>query len=65
MNKNKKRNDYIEMPLATFYRQCPDLAEELPPELRHLAVDDNYIIRIDAANCKLEIGYREDDWLIG
>lgn len=53
------------MPLATFLEQCPDLADELPAEIRALAVDDNYIIRLDAAQGKLEIGYQEDDWLIG
>lgn len=61
----KMKRDYIEMPLATFLVQFPELAAELPREVRALAVDDKYIIRLDAANCKLEIGYQEDDWLIG
>ena len=61
----RRKRDYIEMPLATFLEQCPDLADDLPAEIRALAVDDNYIIRLDAAQGKLEIGYQEDDWLIG
>ena len=65
MKANIKRKDYIEMPLATFLSQFPELASELPLDIRRLALDEHYIIRVDAGSCKLEIGYREDDWLIG
>ncbi len=65
MNNKIRRKDYIEMPLSTFLSQFPELAADLPLDVRRLALDDHYIIRLDAAHCKLEIGYQEDDWLIG
>lgn len=66
--KKKKKNDrflndgFLQFPLSVFVKMFPDVAEMLPPLVDFS--DSNYVVRVDPANGRVEIGYVTDAWLI-
>jgi len=58
----KKPAAYLQFPLPVFVKLFPDIAKMLPPVFD--LSDSEYIVRIDPANGRVEIGYTEDAWLI-
>ncbi len=58
----KKDAAYLQFPLPVFVKLFPQFAELLPPVFDFS--DSNYIVRLDPANGRVEIGYTEDAWLI-
>lgn len=58
----KKESAYLQFPLPVFVKLFPQFAELLPPVFDFS--DSNYIVRLDPANGRVEIGYTEDTWLI-
>lgn len=58
----KKSAAYLQFPLPVFVKLFPQFAELLPPVFDFS--DSNYIVRLDPANGRVEIGYTEDAWLI-
>lgn len=58
----KKDSAYLQFPLPVFVKLFPQFAELLPPVFDFS--DSNYIVRLDPANGRVEIGYTEDAWLI-
>ncbi len=58
----KKEAAYLQFPLPVFVKLFPQFAELLPPVFDFS--DSNYIVRLDPANGRVEIGYTEDAWLI-
>ena len=58
----KKESAYLQFPLPVFVKLFPQFAELLPPVFDFS--DSNYIVRLDPANGRVEIGYTEDAWLI-
>lgn len=58
----KKEAAYLQFPLPVFVKLFPQFAELLPPFFDFS--DSNYIVRLDPANGRVEIGYTEDVWLI-
>lgn len=58
----KKEASYLQFPLPVFVKLFPQFAELLPPFFDFS--DSNYIVRLDPANGRVEIGYTEDAWLI-
>lgn len=58
----KKSAAYLQFPLPVFVKLFPDFAKLLPPVFDF--TDEKYIVRIDPANGRVEIGYTEDAWLI-
>lgn len=53
---------YLQFPLPVFVKMFPEFAKMLPPLFDFS--DSNYIVRVDFANGRVEIGYTEDAWLI-
>lgn len=61
--KKKKKNDgFLQFPLPVFVKMFPEVAEMLPPLFDFS--DSNYVVRVDPANGRVEIGYATDAWLI-
>lgn len=66
--KKKKKNDgflndgFLQFSLPVFVKMFPDIAEMLPPLFDFS--DSNYVVRVDPANGRVEIGYASDAWLI-
>lgn len=58
----KKTSAYLQFPLPVFVKMFPEFAKMLPPLFDFS--DGNYIVRVDPANGRVEIGYTEDAWLI-
>lgn len=58
----KKEAAYLQFPLPVFVKLFPQFAELLPPVFDFS--DSNYIVRLDPANGRVEIGYTDDAWLI-
>lgn len=58
----KKEAAYLQFPLPVFVKLFPQFAELLPPVFDFS--DSNYIVRLDPANGRVEIGYTEDACLI-
>ena len=58
----KKEAAYLQFPMPVFVKLFPQFAELLPPVFDFS--DSNYIVRLDPANGRVEIGYTEDVWLI-
>lgn len=58
----KKTAAYLQFPLPVFVKMFPGIAKMLPPLFDFS--DSNYIVRFDPANCRVEIGYTTDSWLI-
>ena len=58
----KKEAAYLQFPLPVLVKLFPQFAELLPPVFDFS--DSNYIVRLDPANGRVEIGYTEDAWLI-
>lgn len=53
---------YLQFPLPVFVKMFPEFAKMFPPLFDFS--DSNYIVRVDSANGRVEIGYTEDAWLI-
>ena len=58
----KKTAAYLQFPLPVFVKIFPEFAKMLPPLFDFQ--DSRYIVRVDPANGRVEIGYTEDAWLI-
>lgn len=58
----KKTAAYLQFPLPVFVKMFPEFAKMLSPLFDFS--DSRYIVRVDPANGRVEIGYTEDDWLI-
>ena len=58
----KKTAAYLQFPLPVFVKIIPEFAKMLPPLFDFS--DSRYIVRVDPANGRVEIGYTEDAWLI-
>ena len=52
---------YRELPLVAFRSMFPEQAEQIP---RFLDNDPQYIVRYDYTRGLIELGYREDEWLV-
>lgn len=52
---------YIELPLVVFRSMFPEQAEQIPHVLDK---DPCYIVRYDYTRGLIELGYREDKWLL-
>jgi hypothetical protein len=60
---SKKKNDgFLQFPLPVFVKMFPEFAEMLPPLFDFS--DSNYVVRVDPANGRVEIGHATDAWLI-
>lgn len=58
----KKTAAYLQFSLPVFVKMFPEFAKMLPPLFDFS--DSNYIVRVDPASGRVEIGYTEDAWLI-
>lgn len=56
-----KVRTYIELPLVAFRSMFPEQAERIP---HFLDKDPCYIVRYDYTRGLIELGYREDKWLV-
>lgn len=56
-----KVRSYIELPLTVFRVMFPEQSEQIPP---FLDKDLCYIVRYDYNRGLIELGYREDKWLV-
>lgn len=56
-----KVRNYIELPLVAFRSLFPEQAEGIPCFLDN---DPLYIVRYDYVSGLIELGYREDEWLV-
>jgi hypothetical protein len=56
-----KVRSYIELPLTVFRVLFPEQAEQIPQFLDN---DPCYIVRYDYNRGLIELGYREDNWLV-
>ena len=56
-----KVRTYIELPLVVFRSMFPEQAEQIP---YFFDKDPCYIVRYDYSRGLIELGYREDDWLL-
>ena len=56
-----KERTFIELPLTIFRSLFPEQSESIP---RFLDTDPLYIVRYDFIKGLIELGYREDKWLV-
>ena len=63
-DKNKKKVDFIQMPLSMFRKMFPELAAKFPLEIQQTN-DSNYIVKMYPDKGAVEVGYPEDVWLNG
>lgn len=56
-----KTKAFIELPLVAFRSLFPEQAEPIP---KCLDRDPMYIVRYDYTRGLIELGYREDKWLV-
>lgn len=56
-----KVRSYIELPLTAFRVMFPEQAEQIPS---FFDKDPCYIVRYDYNRGLIELGYREDNWLV-
>ena len=60
---SKKKNDgFLQFPLPVFVKMFPEFAEMLPPLFDFS--DSNYVVRVDPANGRVEIGHARERRLI-
>lgn len=56
-----KARTYIELPLTVFRSMFPEQSEHIPV---FLDKDPLYIVRYDYTRGLIELGYREDPWIV-
>ena len=55
------RLNYIQLPLATFLQLHPEYLQLFPLRIFH---DPRYVVRLDPASGRMEVGFPEDSWHI-
>ena len=59
-----KKEEFEEMPFSVAIKKYPAIKSLFPLEiLLDFVSDDKYIVRL--SNKRLEIGYKDDQWLLG